>query len=278
FVLRRLQYLDIDNGYRKHAGPGEYYWMRFPYYRTGMLLHLGAIFPCGLLSTLQFIPAIRQKSMQFHRINGNIIFILLAISTVGAMMITGVSFGGDMAVWSSSITLSIVTAGAAALSWYNIKQLQIDQHRKWTLRSMFYMASIITSRFVLGLGLVAPHVVGGFSNVSFAHLCDQLAFVMNQTALEEKYPSCVKNPQSLVIVLVSLSPGENFASGVRLSFGMSIWVALVLHAIGIEIYIRLTSGESERLRKVSYAKQKAAGMKTPGSVGTVEIHDTSIPL
>lgn len=48
---------------------------------------------------------------------------------------------------------------------------------------------------------------------------------------------------------------------------MALWLALMLHAIGIEIYLRLTPRETERLREVSYQRQLEAGMRRPGSAG-----------
>lgn len=40
-----------------------------------------------------------------------------------------------------------------------------------------------------------------------------------------------------------------------------------MHVVGVEIYLNLTTAESERLRVVSYEKQLEAGMKHPGSAG-----------
>ena len=47
-----------------------------------------------------------------------------------------------------------------------------------------------------------------------------------------------------------------------------LWLALVLHMIGVELYLALTPGERDRLRKVSYERQLAAGYKNPGNSGT----------
>lgn len=80
------------------------------------------------------------------------------------------------------------------------------------------------------------------------------------------------------------------------SFGMSGWVALVLHAVGVEVYVRLpfvpflsafrlggfwltipmqlhlTPGEARRLRRVSYERQVRAGFRRPGKAGLVAGH------
>ena len=55
-------------------------------------------------------------------------------------------------------------------------------------------------------------------------------------------------------------------------------MAIVLHVIGVEIYLSLTPAESERLRVVSYEKQLEAGFKHPGSAGlTVDRWGDSAP-
>ena len=75
-------------------------------------------------------------------------------------------------------------------------------------------------------------------------------------------------------------------AALNISFGAAVWLALFIHAVGIEIYvrqtpavslcctannsvlqIRLTSAEGERLREVSYQRQVEAGMKHPGRAG-----------
>ena len=60
---------------------------------------------------------------------------------------------------------------------------------------------------------------------------------------------------------------EGEAAAINLTFGMSMWIALVIHAIGVEVYLRLTPAESERLRVISYERQLEAGFKNPGSAG-----------
>ena len=48
---------------------------------------------------------------------------------------------------------------------------------------------------------------------------------------------------------------------------MLMWIVLVIHLIGVEVYLRLTPSESERLRVVLYERQLEAGFKNLGSAG-----------
>jgi hypothetical protein len=46
-------------------------------------------------------------------------------------------------------------------------------------------------------------------------------------------------------------------------------VCLFIHIVGVEVYLRMTPRETERLRLVSYEKQLEAGYRNPGSAGLV---------
>ena len=103
------------------------------------LLMLGSA--ASLLVVLQFTPAIRQKWRLVHRINGYIIVIQAVIANVGAIMIAREAFGGTMATQSWVGALFILTTVGLGLAIYNVKMLQIDQHRAWMLRTWFYVRS-----------------------------------------------------------------------------------------------------------------------------------------
>jgi len=50
-----------------------------------------------------------------------------------------------------------------------------------------------------------------------------------------------------------------------------MWAAMVLHIIGVEIYLNLTPREAQRLRQVSYERALEAGYKNPGNTGTTAV-------
>lgn len=87
----------------------------------------------------QFVPIIRHKLILFHRINGYIIITLVLISNAGALMIARRSFGGALGTQAAVGLLVIGTTVAIAMAYYNIKRLQIDQHRAWMLRAMIWL-------------------------------------------------------------------------------------------------------------------------------------------
>jgi hypothetical protein len=55
-------------------------------------------------------------------------------------MIAREAFGGTTATQSWIGALFILTTVGLGLAYYNIKVLQIDQHRAWMLRTWFYVS------------------------------------------------------------------------------------------------------------------------------------------
>lgn len=277
FTLARLQYLSADR-FAKGTAPGSWFWFRSGIYRIGMTLHLATILPCGFLVVFQFVPKIRHQLTWFHRINGYIIILLLLVSNVSVFMIARRAFGGGLDTQSGVCLLAIITTISVLMAYYNIRKLQIDQHRAWMLRTMFYMGSIITVRLILGAGAA---IISSLSAYHAVWSCAQIAFTWKFNQQEgnylDAYPMCDTNATNtnansiyvpIKADLTVKNAAQNGAS-LELTFGMAVWMALFMHGVGVEIYLRLTPRESERLRVVSHEKQLAAGYKNPGSAGLV---------
>jgi hypothetical protein len=123
--------------------------------------------------------------------------------------------------------------------------------------------------------ILAATIMSKSNNYYIAKPCAVLDFIYDsQNKTLEHYPECVTfyngtNPGQEAVVKASMSSGLPSEAGAALnmSFGMAGWLALVIHAFGVELYLRLTPGETERLRKVSYQRQLEAGMRNPGSAG-----------
>ena len=266
FILARLSYLDVNGRFKAGASPGEWFWYSKRFYRIGITMHLCCVLPAGLLAILQFVPIIRYKLLIFHRINGYLATLLLIMGNVGALMIARHAFGGTLSTQSAVGTLAILTTTSLVLAIYNIKRLQIEQHRAWMLRTWFYAGSIITLRLIQ---VLAALVISSSSYYQVVR-CGKIAFTSGQSTADT-YAACQADPTyGLAAVHADLStPKSGIEAGValELSFGMAIWLALFLHAIAIEIYLRLTPAEFERLRKVSYERQMERGFKHPGSAG-----------
>ncbi|KAK3117582.1 hypothetical protein LTR53_000907 [Teratosphaeriaceae sp. CCFEE 6253] len=250
FTLARLEYLAFNTvfcGTQRAPGvgaaPGEcFYWLQDPF-KLGMKLHLYTILPASLLVTLQWVPVIRHKVRLFHRLNGYTIVSLSLISNAGTIIIAKHTFGGDFATQALVGMLVVLTTIGYIMAWVNIKLLQIDQHRAWMMRTWAWVNS------ALGRG-------------------GTLAF----------YPACASyfdgsSPDKRVIVTPGFGSDNpmEISAALAMPFGTAGWIALVLHTIAVEIYLRLTPVESDRLRQVSYERQLERGFRRPGYAGlTVE--------
>ncbi|KAK0613527.1 hypothetical protein B0T14DRAFT_281134 [Immersiella caudata] len=276
FTLARFQYLSYNGIFCGENAQNFdcYYYDKSTVERAGIIIHLAAILPAGFLACFQFVPAIRHKVMIFHRLSGYIILLLSLVSTAGALMTGRHSFGGGLDVQVVVGVLGIMFVGSLAISYYNVKRLQLEQHRAWMLRAWFYAGSIITSR----IALISIATLTSGQGYHLPISCDQLAsqyLIGSQAETIERFPECEAyfsgvNPGEVVPVEGDMgdaggAPGARVA--LNLGFGAAVWLALFIHAVGVEFYIQLTPAESERLRNVSYQRQVEAGMKHPGRAG-----------
>lgn len=268
FILARLQYLSIDDKFKNGSSPGEWYWLSGGHYRVGITLHLATIIPAGFLVVFQFVPIMRHKVLIFHRINGYVVVLLLLLSNIGALMIVRRSFGGGMDTQMLIGVLAISTTLGAFMAYYNIKRLQIEEHRAWMLRTFFYASSIITLRIIMIISALIISSLGGYYR---AMPCSEIAFLQDsREMLEANFPQCLAangTTDGWIAVKANFDGKAQVATALGLNFGAAGWLALTLHAVGVEIYLRLTPRESERLRAVSYQRQLEAGFSNPGSSG-----------
>jgi hypothetical protein len=130
-----------------------------------------------------------------------------------------------------------------------------------------------------------------------AQPCDKLYDIAASIAangtemLLAEFPACSAfldgdvTAHGIVHVDFNGTPAQKMAA-INMTFGMAGWVALAIHAFGVEVYVRparttllnilltvfqlhLTPEESKRLRQVSYERQLEAGHKNPGNSGLV---------
>lgn len=272
FSLARLSYMNISgsakSSYRNSSAPGEWYYYRTGHYRIGITLHLVTIIPAGILMVFQFVPIIRHKFLLFHRVNGYTIVLLVFLSNVGALMIARRAFGGGLDTQAAVGVLVILTTVSISMAYYNIKKLQIEQHRAWMLRAMFYLGTIITTRLIMIIAALIISSVGSYYQVQ---TCGKVGFLYDSAQeLYNLYPECLNATEDTNIIVHAQfgSQAEQIGASLGLSFGMALWMSILLHLVGVEIYLNLTPRESERLRKVSYERQLEAGFKNPGSAGS----------
>ncbi|KAF2501587.1 hypothetical protein BU16DRAFT_577705 [Lophium mytilinum] len=268
FTLARLPYLNVggsaQSSYRNGSSPGEWYWFKSGFYRIGITIHLAAILPAGFLMVWQFVPIIRYKFLLFHRINGYLVIFLVFISNVGALMIARHAFGGSLETQAGLGVLAILSTTSICHAYYNVKQLQIDQHRAWMLRAVFYLGTIITLRIIM---IISAQIITKVDSFNTVMSCGEINSIYARSggSYGGRYPLCsISNAKVNQYVAVHASfqnRPEEIGASLRMSFGMALWLALAIHAIGVEVYLSLTPKESERLRQVSVERQIEMGLK-----------------
>ena len=109
--------------------------------------------------------------------------------------------------------------------------------------NLLQFGSIITTRLIM---IIAAQAVTADGNYFTAHPCAQLEWD-NKGDVQKTlhyYPECESyfngsNPNQHGIIHADFKGRyEEVGAALDVSFGMATWLALALHAIGVEIYVR----------------------------------------
>ena len=113
----------------------------------------------GALMPLQFLPIIRRRYITFHRLNGRLLLTLLMIGNISKLTIVSIlkfclimntaalmfadrAFGGTLATQFAVINLAISITISTTKGYLAIRNLRIDQHRSWMLRTWAYASAV----------------------------------------------------------------------------------------------------------------------------------------
>jgi len=238
FSLARSFLLSPANLSKKLV-PGEWFWFQHAPYKVSLIVHIYLSIISGIFVVFQFIPAIRRRAMPLHRLNGRLSLILLIASAVTGAIPARRAFGGELNVQASFYIMTIMTIFAAGMGIYNVKR-NTRRHRKWMLRMVAYTAPPVTARLA---GLAAMKIISDIGTYYAVWKCEEAAFVGGPN-FNSTFPQCTTlGSESLGIAIRAvLEPGNKLGKGSagRAATGMVLWVAMLLHILGVEIYIKMT--------------------------------------
>jgi hypothetical protein len=108
----------------------------------------------------------------------------------------------------------------------------------------------------------------------FVLSCKELAYLYRSNtsalpSLASRYPSCISLAGGIgsadVFVAVPANWSKEFVENrtalLNLIFGVSGWVGYIVNVFLLEVYLRRTRGEDERLRKVSEVRRRGPGLE-----------------
>ncbi|TVY53510.1 hypothetical protein LCER1_G003416, partial [Lachnellula cervina] len=141
------------------------------------------------------------------------------------------SFGGTVDTQCFTGVLAISTSISIYKAWKSIRELKIDVHREWVLRTWAYAGSILSLRIVMvtliiGIDAICP------TRFHFVLSCEELAYLYRPypsrlASLATRYPSCASlgngtgSAAVFVAVPANLAQPENRTAISNLVFGAS---------------------------------------------------------
>jgi len=227
--------------------PGEWFWFHQPMYKINLFIHIYLTTLGGIGAFLQFLPAIRRKIVILHRLNGYGVLFCLIVGNICGAIVARRSFGGELNVQSAYYILGIMVVYSGLVGIYNVKK-DTRRHRKWMLRMVAYFAVAITARLIM---YAAREIITDIGTYYSIWRCDEILNLLNDPqAIQSSFPQCVAaevNPASIwLAVHASTHDGPlHLASSVRAVQGMALWIATLIHIVGVEIYITLTESSNQ---------------------------------
>lgn len=72
--------------------------------------------------------------------------------------------------------------------------------------------------------------------------CAQVDYTLGETRTRKQYPDCDafysgEDPNKVTLIKATMSGAMSAGATLGLAFGPALWLALILHAIGIEVYV-----------------------------------------
>jgi hypothetical protein len=104
------------------------------------------------------------------------------------------------------------------------------------------MGAIVTQRLILLISAIIITQIGDYYSVWPCAKLDWTLHGQNKTM--SRYPVCASfydgtNPDQVAVVSANFNgKREQSGSALDASFGMATWMAIFLHAVGVEIYVR----------------------------------------
>ncbi|KAJ7334736.1 hypothetical protein DFH08DRAFT_965484 [Mycena albidolilacea] len=227
--------------------PGEWFWFRESMYKVNLFIHIYLTILGGIFAVLQFFPAIRRRAVILHRLNGYGVSFCLIVGNISGSIVARRSFGGELNTQSGYYTLGIMIVFAGLMGLYNVKK-DTRRHRKWMLRMVTYFSAIITARLIMLAAREIITIIGTYYSV---WRCDEIIELLaDPQAVQSAFPQCVAggvNHTSLwVAVHASTREGPLYAaSSVRATNGMALWIATLMHIVGVEYYINKTEAANQ---------------------------------
>jgi hypothetical protein len=115
-------------------------------------------------------------------------------------------------------------------------------------------------------------IISGYTSFSTTYPCAQIGFTLGEEGTSAAFPDCVMyyngtNPEQRVVVYPNMD-SENpieIAAALGISFGTAGWLALWIHAILIEFYVRTSPSPQHFTHCCALTDNEIAASDTGGN-------------
>lgn len=124
--------------------------------RLAFYLHIGGGALALLLSPLQFLPRLRARAPQLHRVVGRVVLGSIAVGGVSGLVLAPLNLAGPVGTLGFGL-LAVLWMVFAATALRAIVHGDVATHRRWMVRAFALTYAAVTLRLWLGV-LIAGQV------------------------------------------------------------------------------------------------------------------------
>ncbi|EUC54304.1 transmembrane protein, putative [Rhizoctonia solani AG-3 Rhs1AP] len=232
--------------------PVEGYWYQRSPWKVFIMLHILTIIPATFFSVFCFLPISFKMWPRVHGAVGYIVSFLLVVGCVGGGVAARRAQGGELGVQLGYYMLSLGSAASVIIGCIEGWRGAFDAHREWMLRAWIYNGALVTAH---AAGAISAQMITFISNYYTPMRCSEIRYLVSSDIVSSDFPLCstpeaILNPDSQYLaVKAAWDEGKlGQSSAIRATFGMSMLLAIFLHCVGVEIYMRATRDESRKLQ------------------------------
>ncbi|CUA74766.1 hypothetical protein RSOLAG22IIIB_05706 [Rhizoctonia solani] len=242
--------------------PVEGYWYQKSSWKIFVILHIVTTIPASFFSVFCFLPITFKMWPRLHGAAGYLVSLLLIVSCVAGGIVARRAQGGELAVQLGYYILSSGAIASVVMGCIEGWRTAFDAHREWMLRAWVYNGALVTTHVTVA---VSARIIARIASYYTTMRCSEIRYVINSDRIPTDFPECstpeaIANPDGYYVAVKAVWEQERLgqSSAIRVTFGMSMLLAIVLHCVGVEIYIRATRDESDKLREWSRKRRLRA--------------------
>lgn len=173
-----------------------------------LLLHVVPVILINLNAFIQFLPGVRQRLPQLHRLNGRVYFIVGLMGAICGLYMTWITGSRLSVIGALGVTLNgVLILAAIFYAWKYARARQYAQHRRYAVHAFILINGVWTFRlYLMGWFMINQGPLGNNATLSGpADIILSFASYLLPMAVAELVMHAEKSDRSISLLTASIA-------------------------------------------------------------------------